>query len=97
LAYTDAKLKTMGAIVGGSGSASGSPQAEGSLFVPLPAVGPDFRWYPIPHSPRLYLDGSLTGMSFFGYGNFVSGNALVGFPIGRHWDVHAGLPIGEPL
>jgi hypothetical protein len=65
LAYTDAKLKTTGAIVRGSGSAAGSPQAEASLFVPLPAFGPDFRWYPIPHSSPFYLDGALTGMSFF--------------------------------
>jgi len=93
LAYTDAKLKAAAGIVGGGGT--GSAQASGSLFAPLPAVGPVFRWYPIPNSSRLYLDGALTGMSFFGYGNFISGNAILGFPLGHHWDVRTGYLVGS--
>jgi hypothetical protein len=95
LVYTDAKLKATGAIAGGGSSASGAVQADGSLFAPLPTLGPDFRWYPIPHSPRFYLGGALTGMSFFGYGNFVSGDAVLGFPIGRRWDIRAGYQLGS--
>jgi hypothetical protein len=90
LIYTDAKLKasTTGGI---------AAQSEGSLFAPLPAIGPTFRWYPIPESGRLYLDGALTGMSFFGYGNFFAGNAILGFPISTHWNVRAGYLIGSRL
>jgi len=95
LAYTDAKLKATGAISGGGSSASGSKQADGSLFAPLPAVGPTFRWYAIPHSSRFYLDGTLTGMSFFGYGNFVSGNAALGFRVAHNWDVRVGYLLGS--
>jgi len=84
--YTDARLKATGTITGGGGSGSGTVSADGSLLAPLPAIGPTFRWYPIPDSSRLYLDGSLTGMSFFGYGNFVSANATLGFPISHSWD-----------
>jgi len=97
LTYTDAKLKASGAVTGGSSSASGSKQASGSLFVPLPAIGPVFRWYPIPHSAHFYLDGALTGMSFFGYGDFISANAVLGFPISRHWDARIGYIMGSRL
>lgn len=95
LAYTDAKLKATGAITGGGGPGSGTAQADGSLFAPLPAVGPAFRWYPISHSGSFYLEGALTGMSFFGYGNFVSGNAALGYPIAHHWDARVGYLMGS--
>ena len=97
LAYTDARLKLEGNVSGSGGSGSGSVSSEGSVFAPLPAVGPTFRWYPIPDSPRLYLDGNLTGMSFFGYGNFISAGATVGFPISHSWDVRAGYLMGSRL
>ena len=90
LIYTDAKLKA--ATTGGAAA-----QADGSIFAPLPAIGPVFRWYPIPTSGRFYLDGTLVGMSFFGYGNFVSGGATLGFPISTHWDVRAGYLMGSRL
>jgi len=95
LAYTDARLKTTATLTGSSGSASATRQADGSLFAPLPALGPNFRWYPIPSSGRFYLEGALTGMSFFGYGNFVSSNAALGFPIGHHWNARAGYLLGS--
>jgi hypothetical protein len=97
LAYTDARLKLEGNVSGSGGSGSGSVSSEGSVFAPLPAIGPTFRWYPIPDSPRLYLDGNLTGMSFFGYGNFISAGATVGFPISHSWDVRAGYLMGSRL
>jgi hypothetical protein len=34
-------------------------------------------------------------MPFFGYGNFVSGSGILGFPVGRHWDVRAGYLEGS--
>ena len=95
LAHTDAKLKTTATLTGGGSSATAGTQADGSLFAPLPALGPDFRWYPIPSSGRFYLEGALTGMSFFGYGNFVSGNAALGFPLGQHLAARAGYLLGS--
>jgi hypothetical protein len=97
LAYTSASLKTNGNISGGGGSVSGSTSVSGSVFAPLPAIGPTFRWYPVSNSNRLYLDGTLTGMSFFGYGNFVSGNAALGIPLSHHWDARAGYLMGSRL
>jgi hypothetical protein len=95
LAYTDAKLKAVASVSSGSGATTTSRQADGSLFAPLPSIGPHFRWYPVPRSVRLYLDGTLTGMSFFGYGNFVSGNAVIGFPVARQFDVRVGYLLGS--
>jgi hypothetical protein len=95
LAYTDAKLKATAKVIGSSGSTAGAKQADGSLFAPLPALGPDFRWYPISSFGRFYIEGGMTAMSFFGYGNFVSGNGALGFPIGHHWDARAGYLLGS--
>jgi len=97
LANTDARLKLSGAVSGGGGSGSGSVSSDGSIFAPLPAIGPTFRWYPISNSGRLYLDGALTGMSFFGYGNFISANATLGFPISHGWDARVGYLMGSRL
>jgi hypothetical protein len=97
LAYTSATLKLSGSASGSGGSASGTASSSGSLFAPLPAIGPTFRWYPIPDSSRFYLDGLLTGMSFFGYGNFVSSNAVVGIRVSPHWDARAGYLLGSRL
>ena len=73
LAYTKANLKTTGAVSGGG---TATTESNGSLFAPLPALGPNFEWYPIPDNKRFYIDGAFTGMTFFGYGNFMSGNAV---------------------
>jgi hypothetical protein len=63
------------------------------LVIPLQALAaPDDE-----DSSRFYLDGSLTGMSFFGYGNFVSANAGLGFPIGKKWDMRVGYLMGSRL
>jgi hypothetical protein len=46
LANTDAKLTTAGTVSGGGVSASRGVSADGSIFAPLPAIGPTGRWYP---------------------------------------------------
>ena len=97
LAYTSATLKLSGRASGAGGVTSGTASASGSIFAPLPAVGPTFRWYPIPDSSRFYLDGILTGMSFFGYGNFVSGNAVAGIRVSPHWNARVGYLLGSRL
>jgi hypothetical protein len=94
MADTEATLKATGSV---SGAGTVRAQSSGSLFAPLPAIGPDFRWYPIPDNGRFYLEGAFTGMSFFGYGNFISGNAVAGFPFAKHWDARAGYLWGSRL
>lgn len=34
-------------------------------------------------------------MSYFGDGNFVSGNGVLGFPMSHHWDARAGYLSGS--
>jgi len=43
------------------------------------------------------MDGMFTGMSFFGYGNFMSAGGNLGFPIGQHWDARVGYLMGSRL
>jgi hypothetical protein len=45
--------------------------SSGSIFAPLPILGPRVRWYPL-RSGRLAVDGSFQGLSFFGYGYFLT-------------------------
>lgn len=93
LLNTKASLKAVGTT---GGQIAGTSSSK-SLFAPLPAVGPVGRWYPIHGSNRLVLDGSLRGMSFFGYGNFVSARGEVGVGITKHLVVHAGYQLGSRL
>ncbi len=91
---TRASLRAMAQVVNGSQSAAVS--ASGSLLAPLPVAGPDFRFY-LTNSPRLYIEGNVYGMYFFGYGNFVSTSDALGIHLAKHVDVHVGFQIGSRL
>ena len=69
--------------------------ASGSLFVPLPVGGPDVRYYFL--NKRLFVDGNVKGMYFFGYGNFVSTAGKVGFNFGRRVSAVGGYQLGSHL
>jgi hypothetical protein len=71
--------------------------ASGSLVAPLPVVGPHARWYPLANSSRLSLDGSLQGMYFFGYGDFLSARGTGVIAISRHWRLDLGYQMGTKL
>jgi hypothetical protein len=76
------------------GTATTARGASKSALLPLPTGGPTFRYYLIPS--RLYLDGAISGMYFFGYGTFSgSTNAFLGYSIGRHWSVRGGYLLGS--
>jgi hypothetical protein len=93
LIKTDAKIT--GAITTGSATAIGT--ASASILAPLPAVGPSFRWYPMQNSSRFSLDGSALGMSFFGYGNFMTAQGTAGIALSRHLNLRAGYQMGSRL
>ncbi len=61
--------------------------ASKSLFVPLPTGGPAFRYYLLPS--RLYVDGAISGMYLFGYGNFISTSGILGVSLGHHLSLRA--------
>jgi hypothetical protein len=70
--------------------------SSGSFFAPLPILGPRVRWYPF-HTGRLALDGSFQGMSFFGYGNFMTARGTADISLSRHWRVNLGYQMGTRL
>lgn len=70
--------------------------ASGSLVAPLPVAGPEFRFY-LTNSPRLYVEGNVYGMYFFGYGNYVSSYGLLGFSANRHVSLNAGYALSSRL
>jgi hypothetical protein len=70
--------------------------ASGSIFAPLPVLGPRVRWYPL-HSGRFALDGAFQGMSFFGYGHFISARGTGLVSLSRHWRLSFGYQMGTRL
>ena len=70
--------------------------ASGSLVAPIPVAGPQFRFY-LTDSPRLFVEGNVYGMYFFGYGNFVSTQGVVGLTINKHLAGKAGYQLGSHL
>jgi|SRR5580692_1904877 hypothetical protein len=90
---TKASLTGEGTVNGITGIRSSSK----SFFAPLPIFGPVFRWYPLHDSNRLSIDGSVRGMPFFGYGNFVTAKGTVGVGITEHLAVRAGYQLGSRL
>ena len=70
--------------------------ASASLLVPIPVAGPEFRYY-LTDSPRVYVQGQIYGMYFFGYGNFVSSVGGLGFTVNRHLALNAGYQLGSRL
>jgi hypothetical protein len=65
-------------------------------LAPIPVAGPDFRFY-LTNSPRLFVEGQVNGMYFFGYGNFVSTADDIGLTITKHLSVNAGYQLGSRL
>jgi len=93
LLNTKASLTGTGTVNG----VSATRTASGSVFSPLPALGPRAMWYPLRESSRLSLDGYVMGMYFFGYGDFITAQARLGVAIHRHWTVRVGYQMGNYL
>jgi hypothetical protein len=66
------------------------------LLAPIPVAGPQARFY-LTNSPRVYVEGNLYGMYFFGYGNFVSTSDDLGVNLTKHLSVNAGYQLGSRL
>jgi hypothetical protein len=68
-----------------------------SFFAPLPTVGPTFRLYPLHSSDRLAFDGSVRGMYFFGYGDYLTARGAVSIGLANHLKFRAGYELGSRL
>jgi hypothetical protein len=88
-----ASISTQGGVVLPDGTVTSARSASKTAFLPLPTGGPTFRYYLVPS--RLYVDGALSGMYFFGYGNFISANGFLGYSLGHHLSVRGGYLLGS--
>lgn len=70
--------------------------ASASLLAPIPVLGPEFRLY-LTNSPRLFVEGNVYGMYFFGYGNYVSSAGTLGLTLTKHLSANAGYQLGSRL
>jgi len=52
-----------------------------SLLTPIPTVGPEFRLF-LTKSSRVFINGQLFGMYFFGYGHLLTTVDYLGVEIG---------------
>jgi hypothetical protein len=84
------------AQVTGDGVHHAAIHASDSLVAPIPVAGPEFRYY-LTDSPRVFVDGQVYGMYFFGYGNYVSAWGNLGITITKHLYATAGYQLGNRL
>jgi hypothetical protein len=77
---------------------NGVPQApffaQGSLLAPIPVLGAQYRLY-LTNSPRLFVEGNIYGMYFFGYGNFLSASDNLGLTLVKHISINAGYQLAS--
>ena len=95
LMYISANLKAAAQTLNGALHASQSSSA--TLRAPLPVAGPDFRYYLIPNSNRLFVTGNVLGMYFFGYGNFVSSYGTIGVSLNKYLNLQGGYQLSSHL
>ena len=88
-----ASINTQGGVVLPDGTVTTARGASKSALLPLPTGGPTIRYYLVPS--RLYVDGQISGMYFFGYGNFISASGFLGYSIGHHLSVRGGYLLGS--
>ncbi|MES2220703.1 MAG: hypothetical protein V4587_07025 [Acidobacteriota bacterium] len=92
---TSAKISAQ-AQVTGDGTHYAARSASGSFIAPIPVAGPQYRVY-LTNSPRLFVQGDVYGMYFFGYGNYVSLQDSIGYSIGKHVSLQAGYALASRL
>jgi hypothetical protein len=92
LLNTTAKISAAAQITG-EGTQQAADSASKSLLAPLPVAGPQFRLY-LTNSPRVFIEGNVYGMYFFGYGNFVSSAGDLGVTLTKHITGNAGYQLG---
>lgn len=90
-----------GSLSAGAQVVNGIPHfaqtSSSTLRAPLPVAGPDFRYYIIPNSGRLFVAGNLLGMYFFGYGNFISSSGTIGVTVNKHLNFQGGYQLSSRL
>ncbi len=92
LFHTYAKIAAAAQVIG-DGTHQAAVSASNTLWAPIPVAGPQFRLY-LTNSPRIFIEGNVYGMYFFGYGNFVSSSGDIGVTVTKHISLNAGYQLG---
>jgi hypothetical protein len=92
---TSAKISAQ-AQVTGDGTHYAARSASGSFIAPIPVAGPQYRVY-LTNSPRLFVEGEIYGMYFFGYGNYLQLADSIGYSVGKHVSLKAGYQLASRL
>jgi hypothetical protein len=95
LMYIKGSLQAAAQTLNGTLHAAQSSSA--TLRAPLPVIGPDFRYYLIPNSSRLFVAGDVLGMYLFGYGNFVSSVGTLGLSLNKNFSLQGGYQLSSRL
>ena len=95
LMYINGSLKVAAQTL--NGTLHTAQASSATLRAPLPVFGPDFRYYLIPNSNRLFVAGNVLGMYFFGYGKFVSSYGTLGISVNRHLNLQGGYRLSSNL
>jgi hypothetical protein len=95
LLYVSGSVKSAAQTL--NGTLQPAQASSGTLRAPLPVLGPDVRYYLIPNSSRLFLNGNVLGMYFFGYGNFISSYGTIGVSVNRHVNLQGGYQLSSRL
>lgn len=93
LLYIKGSLKAAAQTLNGTQRFAQS--SSSTVRAPLPVAGPEFRYYLIPNSNRLFVAGNLFGMYFFGYGNFISSYGTLGISLSKHLNLQGGYQLGS--
>jgi len=90
------KISATAQVIGTPPVTYGSLSASGSVLAPIPVAGPEFRLY-LTDSPKVYVEGNVYGMYFFGYGNMVTSAESVGVRLTKHINATLGYQLGSRL
>lgn len=94
LIYVSGTLRT--AAQTSNGVSYAAKYSSSVLRVPLPVAGPEGRVF-LTHSNRVFVDGNLLGMYFFGYGNYLSSQGTLGISVNRHLNFQGGYALGSRI
>ena len=92
---TSGKISAAAQITG-AGMQQAAVSSRASLLAPLPVIGPEFRLY-VTNSPRLFINGQVFGMYFFGYGYYASTVDFVGLSITKNLSINGGYAYASRL
>ena len=87
IAYVNAKASTTSQTLG----LTGTEQRQ----VPVPAIGGEFRFFPIPGKNIFNINGEVKGIAQGSYGSFIQASANAGLAVTRILRVQAGFNFAD--